>query len=393
MIIEREASRLDEGGNFYIDLRPYQLDVYLKYLPWEDGLAVFRWDSHTSKWFFEESDPDIPLVACFNNCCEDVPIRTFVETIPADVRNAVSGFDYLQTTVLQWASCINRAGDLLLDVPVMLWMIAEAATVVENWLRGRVNGLLEKKRTGILKRLLKTNFSKADVRFIKKIQLLDGSRDELGIVKQALMNRNLIKALRHWKVIPVHAIAVLARFPDLIDKRFVSGIAQNRYCRISDAVAEASRVRRIWKDAFNMGEMIMGPDNAIHALNSCSSTDDLQRIHDRWADRFNQSRLETDGRWFPKPPFEGNVDIRPIMTEEDLLEEGRQMHHCVGGYIKEVRDGKCFIYRVMKPQRATLEIKIRGGIRIGQFKLAHNREPAEESWVTVMKWLERHKKK
>jgi hypothetical protein len=91
---------------------------------------------------------------------------------------------------------------------------------------------------------------------------------------------------------------------------------------------------------------------------------------------------------FPSPPLPGNADIVPITTIKELLDEGAVMHNCVGSYAEKVMSGECFIYRVLRPQRATLEVSDTGDMHhIRQLKLARNEEPSADTWAKVRFWF------
>lgn len=53
-------------------------------------------------------------------------------------------------------------------------------------------------------------------------------------------------------------------------------------------------------------------------------------------------------------PIAGTDNNLPILTCNELCEEGRSQKNCVGGYASRIRKGGIFVYRVAKPERATL---------------------------------------
>src|SRR5436190_808790 len=55
----------------------------------------------------------------------------------------------------------------------------------------------------------------------------------------------------------------------------------------------------------------------------------------------------------------------------------------------EIRDGRCYIYRVLSPQLATLSVAKGpdGGWQIQQLFLSCNRPVSPETWQFVQKWL------
>ncbi len=46
----------------------------------------------------------------------------------------------------------------------------------------------------------------------------------------------------------------------------------------------------------------------------------------------------------------GGFTIRELRNAVDVLNEGQRMHHCVGGYIQKIADGRCAIFSMRTPQ-------------------------------------------
>ena len=95
---------------------------------------------------------------------------------------------------------------------------------------------------------------------------------------------------------------------------------------------------------------------------------------------------------FPPPPIPGNEYIQPITNEAMLLEEGQMMRHCVASYARSVRENKCYIYRILKPTRATMEmapIDICGGWGVTQMKGYRNAKVGVGVKTVVYEWLQR----
>jgi len=74
-----------------------------------------------------------------------------------------------------------------------------------------------------------------------------------------------------------------------------------------------------------------------------------------------------------------------------LVEESRHQHNCVGGYAERVVGGKVFIYRVLKPERATLSLRLGadGGWEIEQLLRACNQPVSPATALAVQRWLAR----
>ena len=71
-----------------------------------------------------------------------------------------------------------------------------------------------------------------------------------------------------------------------------------------------------------------------------------------------------------------------------LVEEGRLQKNCVAGYVRRVAHGNEFIYRVLAPERATLQVvQGRRGWRIGQLSGPENQPVSASTRVAVQNWL------
>lgn len=388
MILDQPFTRLSAEGTFYLDIRP-RLDVFLKYSPWTSGLHIYR--RTNSQWIPEPRDPDLPLVNEVHLNSSALPVYHFIRQIPEAARTNILSFNHLQTTMLQLAGRSERALELLYDIPVLLWLIAEKFHH-RNWSLEKCDIVMGKKRKSILKEILNTG-TKADIKFLKKIRLMHGEQDELNVIKTAIRQGNQEGQLKHWPAIPVQVVALLQRFPNLKEASFLRTITEQTYDRIADGLADSYRICKLWDDIYHMGS-VLEIKNLAAVLNRTKSIDALRKIHDRWMERLHRRKtIIAGGTSFRPPPIPGNTDIYPILTFEDLLAEGKLMHHCVGGYINKINNGTSYVYRVLQPERATLEIIGHGRrLRIGEFRRLYNQSPSNRSYSAVMNWLEEHRK-
>jgi len=92
---------------------------------------------------------------------------------------------------------------------------------------------------------------------------------------------------------------------------------------------------------------------------------------------------------FHEPPVPGTVDIVPLTDAGQLLEEGREQRNCVGGYASRVAGGSVFIYRVLRPERATLSLRLTadGDWEIQQLLRACNQNVSPVTAIAVQRWL------
>ena len=95
------------------------------------------------------------------------------------------------------------------------------------------------------------------------------------------------------------------------------------------------------------------------------SRERLQAMHDEVSVEYRRHNPPVEESVaLPRAPLRGTPDIIPIHTVGELIAEGRDQDNCVATYIDQVRKRRVFIYRVLKPERATLSI-VRGTDGVG----------------------------
>jgi hypothetical protein len=148
----------------------------------------------------------------------------------------------------------------------------------------------------------------------------------------------------------------------------------------------------VFYDTVNLGWQLGIADGA-DLVAACTDWRKLSGLHEEWTRRLNNEELDTlvkkYGEKLPPPPLPGAEDIQPVDSVRELLLEGRLMRHCVGGYIDKVRSGKCYIYRITAPERATLEIlRDEAGAWVqGQLKSYYNSSPSKDVFRLTREWL------
>ncbi|MEL6852974.1 MAG: PcfJ domain-containing protein, partial [Bacteroidota bacterium] len=88
----------------------------------------------------------------------------------------------------------------------------------------------------------------------------------------------------------------------------------------------------------------------------------------------------------------GSFHIKPLLTEREILEEGRSMSHCVGSYGHLVKAGNTSIWSLSFTKRGhgspkrLLTLEVSKGHRIIQSKGKANRPPTQLEETLVKKW-------
>lgn len=94
-------------------------------------------------------------------------------------------------------------------------------------------------------------------------------------------------------------------------------------------------------------------------------------------------------RELPAPPIPGIPGvIEPLSTVYDVVLEGERMRNCVASYARAAAERRVALYRVLRPQRATLSLVARRRRwRIDELRLAANRTPSWECYASVEQWI------
>lgn len=86
--------------------------------------------------------------------------------------------------------------------------------------------------------------------------------------------------------------------------------------------------------------------------------------------------------WRPKDCILRDYTFRLLNTRNELIAEGAQLHHCVGGYGDRVKSGVSLIYACsLGGERiGTLEFVVNGVVEVNQFKSHNNGSPRMSAW-------------
>ncbi|MCP5540298.1 MAG: PcfJ domain-containing protein [Akkermansiaceae bacterium] len=127
------------------------------------------------------------------------------------------------------------------------------------------------------------------------------------------------------------------------------------------------------------------PLNALH--------DAVSAAYREWIRERREARRHGHEN-FRLPPVPGlRAAIEPLQSPEALIDEGEEQHNCVASYAAKVVRGAAFLYRVLKPQRATLSL-VRGAggdWEIGELKAKYNDPVAPRTRRFVESWLDEHR--
>jgi len=322
--------------------------------------------------------------------------------IPSEIIKRTNFAGGLQFTLIHWAARDLQARDLLNNNPVLLWMMIKWIGTTEQRMipSGLIFELIHDRQHNILRNLYGI-CSRANIKMLRKLHLEKMGDAEykslVYFIKHETAGKNIIRSMQHWKKIPsiilepIHEyfklapeispfIKILNFSPEIIieqddfrikklhqQKISQSQIILNTYKLLFDWIRDCSRM--------SLGISLERYQQVAEKLQSIQSFSGIGKIHNELVKEFqNKKKLENSVDTFSQsPPVSGNKNIDPINSISGLIMEGEKMHHCVGSYADYVQSGRCWIYKILRPERATLELLPRNTLSIQEQQLSINK--------------------
>ena len=315
------------------------------------------------------------------------PIERYALGIPTEVRGVLKPFRWRQFVLLRMIKDFPKIIELCQSNPLLALIMAD--TIVEKGIPVRDGCLWAFKKRKEIIAFAGGLASESMVRVIGKIRFNAYTEAACREAKKLIRDRAILRLAKTVRTIPGEVLTIWNARMD-----FIFWLASSN-CEVFDS-SRCKDVVRLWNDSKSLGNSL-GIENATRIITRCKSISCLKKLHDRWSARLNarvsqqqiQRFIDIYGtNAFPSPPIPSIDEVVPITTFEELAEEGRVMHNCVLSYAERVMDGKCYIYRVLKPERATLEIQGENGKYLpAQLRTVSNGQPSNETKDAVAKWI------
>ncbi|MBQ7178395.1 MAG: PcfJ domain-containing protein [Victivallales bacterium] len=332
--------------------------------------------------------------------------RWYFETTPRAIRELLSPFWNSRWALMGYLAAGGQpAADLLKSCPALAFMLAhnrifhtpaveKPRRAIRTWLGP---GKTRKMLSSWLGFPLETNCA----RILAKVHPKDISIGFLLKLRTLIKDARVLKFLRHQ---PVIDRALLAFFePDMLEmltmklltelrRYLLDHLAYESFFHHDEPVRESQEAlvfwnkdsQAVWQQFRDTARMFrfLYPERPMPLLRDLGA---MSRLHDKLAEAYQKHRF--DNIVFT-PPVLGNANIIPLTTYAMLCDEGQQQHNCVASYVEEVLEGRSFIYRVLQPERCTLELALRGGRWVVvQLRTACNGAPSKETIDSVNRWL------
>lgn len=356
--------------------------------PWRVDLACHHWRG--GQWREVSRDPGFLLLSRGNDVSFHKTLTRFLEPIPEEVRDAASRFKFMQFTALRLMRLCPGGVDLAVDNPALFWLccgrVGRGAIPPEH-----VAKLLALPRKHLVAELLGRDCVFTDHLF-RKIRLRAFDATEYDRLERMLALERTCRSILHLEIVDP-AVVCLA-YEDGV-RVLGDGLVEDLSWGFNpDKVIEA---KKTIKDILAMGEEMGIARVLLNKIRKCRRDFELHYLYIDTMSEFNATvryanveyLMATYGDTFPEPPLAENADIEPITTLWQLEEEGKAMQHCALLYVKSIYTGSYALYRVHRPERATLAIQVDqfGDATIIDLALKHNEQPSPATRKTVSDWI------
>ena len=384
------STKFREDGSLTIH---YGINNYhaVKILPWHEGCHVLV--KRNLGWEYNDGDVDYVLVNMAYEGFSKTALTLYSKSIPQDIKLRLSKFRVHQTRMLHLIASLRGGRDLFDSNPVLLWLLLSWAennkidmTVIKE--------SLDKKQKNILK-LIYPNAQNKHVKLLKKLSFSAYNKKHISLVMALISMLNDFSQLGHCNTID-NEIAELTSNLELSnnrERRLMNAILRYHQSGGEKSIKDSMGT---YKDCLNM-QATLFPNSLIPPFMEREySIEELNQYHDKLVRDYNDPYINTsltnkfpEKCFYPKPFVPGNERIVHINNMADLYAEGRSMKHCIASYHHSILSEISCIYKVLHPQRATLElIRTNGYYSISQVKLKSNKEPSIATMIHIRRWLE-----
>jgi len=405
------------NGFLHLSVTDKGLKIYYRIADWKHGLFAQQMTASypDEVWSHVRDVPFFNIHAANSKKSFDfLSFNPWYSSIPDSMLSAASAYPHAEFFVLQIFAAKPKLYNTSTGMPAFFSLclhkaLAENLSSLETaelLCRPRKNILrhfrlsAEKNVLGIFKRL---THPWKDNRDIKPIETLIQHRTARLFFNAVPLPIPLITTL-------CAKLPTIQRFPTLAEAALMA-------CREGHSVFRLKRsfntILLIYRET---GQMLreLGRFNSRPSLTNIENNVSLMKIHDSVLEKFQDfTRAQVavqppplpegaqqpgaynaeknrvyEGIHLPAPRLPGNQSIIPLTTTIDIYREGNEMHNCVGSYVGKIRKGICYIYRVIAPQRCTLEVRyLKRGPKLGQLKAKMNAPASPEVREAVTTWF------
>lgn len=333
---------------------------------------------------------DLPLATARAQSAREerrAALLAFREAMPREVARAVAPFGHEQWRLLRLVLANRDALDLIRDNPGLAFCLALSHRFVGS--HSRSGGALAARWIGARQQeilaWLRFPPTRAVARILARIQAPALSAESALQLLITLRDERARRLLGHMETINAGALELVHQpgLRPLVTPSLLAAVARDRRERDHAHCAEHLAGALAMADE-------LGRDLSRRRFRDPAR---IVALHDELASAYAR---EHEGELlrcrFGRPPFPGTPNLVPLTTPRQLIEEGRIMRNCVAGFAPRVEKRRAYVYRVMRPERATLALtrSPSGGWSVGELYRAGNVAVARTTREAIEAWLASH---
>ena len=307
---------------------------------WDSGLIVTGHDQD------ELSPLSLIDVGDWIFTVDDPAVLEWRRTLPHDINLALELIPNHQSSILRWAVDSPALVDLVVSNPLLLWLLVDDGLLARPTL-GELNRRIAHRQRRLCAEV-GLEGTEQQVKILRRAAQFEFTPASARDLREVLKNDAICDFLSHESEIKPSTISVVKRYPWMVRHPVKALIGHlNR-----------SEILRYFQDVLRM------LDN-IESLYRCRTINSLERLHDRLVARinadqgFNFIRDEYgDVRSLPPPPLSGSNLITPLTTQQEIVDEGRELKLCIASYMSAVSLGEYYVYLMKEPERLTIGVAV-----------------------------------
>lgn len=327
------------------------------------------------------------------------------QTLPPSYGIALAPFKSHQWNMIVYLSKNRRFYELLKGNPCLSFILANDQEInllvyKKELTLDQMTGMKQQK----LLELIDLPGTKALAQILRKIRPASAHLKLRGQLKYCLQDDKSMKKLAHLKTINSGVLYMLGSTEPLRSKatpQLLEEVSHNRPNDHYPSAAHQLRECLRWHNQLYANQpfprlLTLEALSTFHEELAAETNRLLEEARLRQEQENQREQADREKalekllrKPFHAPPIKGTPDIIPLQSAWELRAEGQQQHNCVGSYTHRVESGQCYIYRVLKPQRATLSIvkTPAGEWAIGELNAICNSPADDRTRRAVYNWL------
>lgn len=360
----------------------------------------FEIEEYKNGWISTRDDPDAIVSSCGFDENAIYEFSNVLNSIPRTYQRFTKYYPDRHIALLSLLYSNKHYAELLSTSPAVASILCYGYGTSKVQLKS-VSNLVDSPRHEIVQKVF-GHCTKSDARLLSKFQANSFSDLIIDMLWHLLQDDKASAWLKNSTVpyFDEPFLSVLLEKPDIaqypffrnqIMEYFQPGLNENLWRR------NLLTLKCSYIAAENYAELL-SINNAQSCFMHCKN---IEQLEEKWRNRVKKAKLEETisefSRIFPPPPINGTPDIVPIRTIDDLIAEGIEMDNCIGSkdFAQRIIKNKYYIYRILRPERATLGINMEheNVHYIDQLMLKGNELPSDATWRAVKEWFEEKLKK